>query len=114
MAGNSEKAQPWKPRRQTSQAPERTWDVWRLRFGLEAEERQRVDSGGCSRRRVPTSGRGVARVEPHGGVDAAKQRAQVEVPQRRHQGVGDGVGSATDARDGGVDVLDPVAEVEGV
>src|SRR4029077_3726445 len=75
---------------------------------------QRVDRGGYSRRRVKTSVEGVARVQRHGGVDTAEQRAQVEVAQRRHQRVGDGVGGAVDTRDGGVDVFDPADEVEGV
>src|ERR1700756_5538098 len=68
---------------------------------LEAEERQRVDGGGCSSRRVKTSVEGIARVQRHGGVDAAEQRVQVEVAERRHQRVGDGVGGASNARDGG-------------
>jgi hypothetical protein len=43
----------------------------------------------------------------------AKQRAQVDVPERRHEYVADGVAGAAGVRDGGVDVLDAVAEVEG-
>src|SRR5277367_3077416 len=98
---------------------ETAWDVWSLPVSSacrasQAEERQRVDGRGCSGRRVKTSGEGVARVEQCSGVDAAEQRVQVDVPERRHQRVGDGVGSAGETRDRGVDVLDPVAEVEGV
>ena len=72
---------------------------------LQTEEGQRVDGGGRGGRRfgrrggrhVKTTGEGIARVQRHGGVDAADQRVQVEVPQRRHQRVGDGVGCAGDA-----------------
>ena len=81
---------------------------------LQTEERQRVDGGGRlgRRRRVETGGERVARVQGRSGVDTAEQRIQVEVAPRRHQGVGDGVGGAIDARDRGVDVLDPVPRLK--
>src|SRR6202012_3791593 len=69
-----------------------TWDVWLCCSDLQAEERQRVDSGGCSRRRVQTSAEGAARVQPHDGIETAEQRAQGDVPEWRHERVGDGVG----------------------
>src|SRR6202012_1697278 len=52
-----------------------------------------------------------ARVDWSSGVDTTEQRVQVDVAVRRDQGVGDGVGSAVGARDRGVDVLIPVAQV---
>src|SRR5277367_347180 len=81
---------------------------------LQTKEGQRVDTGGCSRRRVKTSGEGVARVQRRNGVDATDQRVQVEVAPWRHQGIADGAVGATGVRDGAVDVLDAVAEVEDV
>ena len=41
------------------------------------------------------------------GVDTAEQIAQVDVAERRHQGVGDGVGPAIETRDRGVDFSIP-------
>ncbi len=42
------------------------------------------------------------------------QVAQVDVAERRHQCVGDGVGCAVQTRDRGVDILHPATEVEHV
>ena len=64
---------------------------------LQTEEGQRVDGGGRGGRRfsgrVETSAESVARIQPRRNVDAGDQRVQVEVAERRHQGVGDGVGA---------------------
>src|ERR1700733_6018153 len=78
---------------------------------LQTQESQRVDCGGRSSRRIQTTGEGVARVQPLHGVE---QRAQVDVPEWRHERVGDGVGRGSGAGDVGVDVLEPAAEVEDV
>src|SRR6202020_3621231 len=63
---------------------------------------------------VGQTGAGVARLQRRGGVDTAEQRVEVDVAVRRDQRVGDGVTSANGAGDRGVDVVVPVAEVEGV
>src|ERR1700722_2150707 len=81
---------------------------------LQTEEGQRVDWGGPSSRGIQATGEGVAWVQRQDGVDAAEQRAQVDVPEWRHERVGDGVCRGRGTGDIGVDGREPAPEVEDV
>jgi hypothetical protein len=83
---------------------------------LRTQESQRVDRGGRGGRgfggHIETGSKRSTRVQRRHGVDTGEQRVQVEVPERCHQRVGDGISGGT--RERGVDVLEPVTEVEDV